>query len=101
MVMKNPPHPGEILREDIIEAHGLTVKAAADLLGLKRTATLSDLLNGRSGVSSEMALRFEIVFGMNMEHLMRMQLAYDVAQAKKNEPELKLTKFKPTGLNAA
>lgn len=101
MTMKNPVHPGEILKEDIIAANGLTIAKAAALLGLKRTATLSDLLNGKSAVSPEMALRFQKVFGINMEFLLRLQLAYDVAQTKKKAADIKVTKFKPSALAVA
>lgn len=93
MPMKNPPHPGEILREDIIDAHGLTVTAAAKHLGLSRTATLSDLLNGRAGVSPEMALRFELAFGLDMEFLLRLQVAYDVAQQRERAASLRIKRF--------
>lgn len=101
MTMKNPPHPGEILREDIIEAHGLTITAAAKQLGLSRTATLSDLLNGHSSVSPEMALRFEKAFGLDMEFLLRLQVAYDVAQQRKNAASLKIEKYKPAKMALA
>ena len=56
MAMKNPPHPGEIIREEIIKALGLTVTDAAEILGVRR-ATLSDVTNGKASVSAEMALR--------------------------------------------
>jgi len=95
MPMKNPPHPGEILREDIIAAHGLTVTATAKQLGLSRTATLSDLLNGRASVSPEMALRFELAFGLDMEFLLRLQVAYDVAQQRKRAASLGIEKYEP------
>ncbi len=62
MAMKNPPHPGEVIREEIIEALGLTITSAADILGVRR-ATLSDVANGKASVSAEMALRLEKAFG--------------------------------------
>ena len=79
--MKNPPHIGSFLRTEVIEELGLTVTAAAEALGVTRQA-LNNLLNEKSALSAEMALRFEKAFGVGMEHLLRMQLAYDVAQAR-------------------
>jgi antitoxin HigA-1 len=79
--MKNPPHIGSFLRTEIIEELGLTVTAAAEALGVTRQA-LNNLLNEKAALSAEMALRFEKAFGVGMEHLLRMQLAYDTAQAR-------------------
>ncbi len=62
MAMKNPPHPGEVIREEIIEALSLTVTSAAEILGVRR-ATLSDVTNGKASVSAEMAFRLEKAFG--------------------------------------
>src|SRR3990167_3611258 len=81
MAMKNPPHPGEIIREEIIEALGLTVTSAAEVLGVRR-ATLSDVTNGKASVSAEMALRLEKAFGVSMDLLLKMQAGYDAAQAR-------------------
>lgn len=81
MPMKNPPHPGEGLKDDLKEL-GLTVTAAAKALGVGRPA-LSSLLNGRSGISSEMAWRLEIVFGGARTFWLRLQIAYDLAHAKR------------------
>ncbi|OGQ75075.1 MAG: addiction module antidote protein, HigA family, partial [Deltaproteobacteria bacterium RIFCSPLOWO2_12_FULL_60_16] len=69
MAMKNPPHPGEIIREEIIKALGLTVTSAAEILGVRR-ATLSDVANGKASVSAEMALRLEKAFGVSMDLLL-------------------------------
>ena len=63
MAMKNPPHPGDIIREEIIEALGLTVTSAAGILGVRR-ATLSDVTNSKASVSAKMALRLEKAFGV-------------------------------------
>jgi antitoxin HigA-1 len=82
MAMKNPPHPGDLIRTEILEPLGLTVSAAASVLKVRR-ATLSDLLNGRAALTPDMALRLEKAFGVDMDHLLRMQLAYDVAQVRK------------------
>ncbi len=79
--MKSPPHIGSFLRTEVIEELGLTVTAAAETLGVSRQA-LNNLLNEKARLSAEMALRFEKAFGVGMEHLLRMQLAYDMAQAR-------------------
>jgi addiction module HigA family antidote len=84
MPMKNPPHPGEFIRTEIIEAAGLTVTAAATALRVSRPA-LSSLLNGRADLSGDMALRIEKAFGVKMDTLMRMQASYDIAQTRKRE----------------
>lgn len=79
--MKTPPHIGSFLRTEVIGELGLTVTAAAKALGVTRQA-LNNLLNEKSALSAEMALRFEKAFGVGMEHLLRMQLAHDMAQAR-------------------
>ena len=80
--MHNPPHPGEIIKELCIEPLGLTVTEAAKSLGTTRK-TLSALLNGRSGVSSEMALRLSKVFGRTPEGWLRLQIQYDLWKTQK------------------
>ena len=79
MSMKNPPHPGDFIRTEIIGPTGLTVTAAAASLKVSRPA-LSSLLNGKADLSGEMALRIEKAFGVKMDTLMRMQSAYDIAR---------------------
>lgn len=91
--MKNPCHPGEFIKYEIIEPLNLTVTAAAKILDVTR-ATLSQLLNQRSNLSPEMALRLEKAFGVSMETLMRMQNSYDISQARKLEHTIKVTPFK-------
>ena len=81
MGMHNPPHPGEIIKEFCIEPLGLTVTKAAESLGVTRK-TFSMLLNGRSGVSPEMALRLSKVFGRTPEGWLRLQIQYDLWKAK-------------------
>ena len=81
MPMKKPPHPGDLIRTEIIETLGLSVSKAAAILKVRR-ATLSDLLAGKAALSPEMALRIEKAFGPDMDHLLRMQLAYDVAETR-------------------
>lgn len=85
--LSNPPHPGIFVREEIIEPLGLSVTAAAPVLGVTRVA-LSNVLNGRAALSPEMALRIEKAFGVRMDTLMRMQGSYDIAQARKHEAEI-------------
>ena len=83
MVMHDPPHPGEIIREFCIDPLGLTVTKAAESLGVTRK-TLSMLLNGKSGISPEMALRLSKVFGRTPEGWLRLQLQYDLWKVKQN-----------------
>lgn len=90
--VKNPPHPGGFVKTEIIEPLGLTVTAAATLLGITRT-TLSTFLNGRSALSPEMALRIEKAFGVRMETLMRMQNSYDISQARLRESDIRIERF--------
>ncbi len=84
MPMKNPPHPGDFIKTEIVEAAGLSVTAAAAALGVSRPA-LSSLLNGKAGLSGDMALRIEKAFGVQMDTLMRMQSAYEIAKTRKRE----------------
>lgn len=95
--MHAPPHPGETLREDVLPALGLTVTDAAGALGVTRVA-LSRVLNGRAGVSPEMALRLERWLGADhggrAEVWLRMQAAYDLVAAEK-EARATLKKIKP------
>ena len=83
MGMHNPPHPGEIIKEFCVESLGLTVTKAAESLGVTRK-TFSMLLNGKSGISPEMALRLSKVFGRTPEGWLRLQLQYDLWKAKQN-----------------
>lgn len=94
--LKNPAHPGGFIRHEIIDPLGLSVTAAAEALGVTR-ATLSTLLNERAHLSSEMALRIEKAFGVSMDTLMRMQNSFDIAQARKREGEIKVSRFKGMG----
>jgi addiction module HigA family antidote len=90
--MKNPPHPGDFIRTEIIEPAGLSVTAAAAALKVSRPA-LSSLLNGKANLSGEMALRFEKAFGVRMETLMRMQSSYDIAQTRKRERQINVKRI--------
>ena len=90
--MKNPAHPGGFVKSEIVEAVGLSVIGAAAALGVTRPA-LSALLNERAGLSPEMALRIEKVFGVSMDTLLRMQTSYDIARTRKREGEINLVRF--------
>jgi addiction module HigA family antidote len=81
MPMKNPPHPGRIVRQECLEALGLTVTAAAAALGVTRQA-LNNLVNEKAGVSPEMAVRLAKAFGSSPETWLRMQAAYDLARIR-------------------
>ncbi|RZB35848.1 MAG: antitoxin HigA-1 [Desulfobacteraceae bacterium Eth-SRB2] len=83
MRMHNPPHPGEIIREFCVEPLNLTITDAAKALGVTRK-TLSTLLNGRAGVSPEMAIRLSRVFGRTPEGWLRLQLQFDLWKAEQS-----------------
>ena len=84
MSMKNPPHPGDFIRTELLIPAGLSVTAAAKALGVSRP-TLSSLLNCKADLSGDMALRIEKAFGVKMDTLMRMQVSYDIARTRKRE----------------
>jgi len=99
MPMFNPPHPGEFIRTEIIEPLGLSVTAAAKVLYVSRPA-LSSLLNGKAGLSGDMALRIEKAFGPKMDTLMRMQSAYDIARTRRRERKIRVRRFRRTEVAA-
>ena len=82
-------HPGEWLREEIVEPAGLNVTALADHLDVSRQS-ISKLLNGRQGLSADMAIRFEKAFGLKAETLLRMQSAHELAEARAHEDEIEV-----------
>jgi addiction module HigA family antidote len=92
MSLKNPPHPGGVIRRQVIEPLGLSVTEAARILGVTRQA-VSLLLNERTDLSSEMALRIEKAFGPKMDHLMRMQLAFDLARQRQREGRIRVKRY--------
>ncbi len=94
MPMRKPPHPGDLIRTEIIEALNLSVSKAADILKVRR-ATLSDLLHGKCALTPEMALRIEKAFGPDMDHLLRMQLAFDVAKTREHERTIVVKRYVP------
>lgn len=92
MEMFNPPHPGEIIREDCLKPLGLTVTEAARGLGVSRQS-LSELINGRNGVSADMAIRLEKAGWSTAESWLRNQLSYDLWRARQHARRFKVTKF--------
>ena len=92
MQMHNPPHPGEIIRELCIEPLGLSVTEAAEALGVSRK-TLSNILNGRAGISPEMAVRLSIAFDTTAESWLNQQTQYDLWFAEKERKNLNVKKL--------
>ena len=92
MKMHNPPHPGEILRSLCLEPLGLSVTDAAKGLGVSRK-TLSSVLNGRAGVSPEMAVRLSIAFDTSAESWLNQQVQYDLWQAEKRRKSLRVSRL--------
>ncbi len=92
MRMHNPPHPGEVLRQLCLEPLGLNVTEAAKGLGVSRK-TLSAILNGRAGISAEMAVRLSLAFGTTAESWLNHQLQYDLWQAEKRRKSLRVMKL--------
>jgi len=93
MPMKNPAHPGRVVRNACLEPLGLSVTEGAKTLGVTRQA-LNNVINGKSGISPEMAIRLSKAFGSTAETWLRMQLAYDLAQARKDEAKIKVKRLR-------
>ena len=89
MAMKNPAHPGRSIRNACLVPLGLSVTEGAKLLGVTRQA-LNNIINGKSGISPEMAIRLTKAFGSTEETWLRMQIAYDLAVARKGESKIKV-----------
>ena len=89
-----PSHPGDFVRIEVIEELGLNITKAAEILGVRR-ATLSALLNGRAGMSAEMALRVEKAFGVSMDMLLRMQAWHDASQMRARAREIAVEPYQP------
>lgn len=92
MLMHNPPHPGEIIKELCLEPLGISVTAAAEGLGVSRK-TLSAILNGRAGISPEMAVRLSIAFDTSSESWLNQQSQYDLWQAEKSRNSLHVSRL--------
>jgi antitoxin HigA-1 len=93
MRMKNPPHPGLSVRHDCLEPLGLSIAEGAKALGVTRQA-MNNLVSGKAGISAEMAIRLEKAFGGGAETWLRMQSAYDLAQAEKRARKIKVRRVK-------
>jgi addiction module HigA family antidote len=89
MPMKNPAHPGRIVKSACLEPLGLSVTDGAKVLDVTRQ-TLTKIVNGKSGISPEMAIRLSKAFGSAPETWLRMQVSYDLAQARKDESKIKV-----------
>lgn len=94
MPIKNPPHPGLSVRLNCLEPFSLTVTEGAKVLGVSRT-TLSRLINGQAGVSPDMAIRLSKAFGATPDIWIRMQAAYDLAQARQHEASIRVKRYEP------
>ncbi|MGH7039870.1 MAG: HigA family addiction module antitoxin [Stellaceae bacterium] len=88
------PHPGAFIRDEILDELGLSISEAAAVLGVRR-ATLSDLVNGHTALSPEMALRIEKAFGVNMEMLLRMQAWHDAQAMRRRAGEIDVKRYQP------
>ena len=98
--MKNPVHPGRIVRHDCLEPLGLSVTDAAKVLGVTRQA-LNNVVNGKSGISPEMAIRLTKAFGSTPETWLGMQSAFDLAEARKHESKIKVRRLHVSELRAS
>ncbi len=94
MVVKIPPHPGEAVRKSCLEPSALSVTDGAKILGVTRQA-LSNLINGKTGISTEMAIRLSKAFGNTPDSWIGMQAAYDLAQALKREKHIRVQRYAP------
>ena len=94
MKMKNPPHPGRLIRHECLEPLDLSITRAADILGVTRL-TLSNLVNGKNGVSPEMAIRLSKAFGSSPEVWLGLQMDYHLAQVKKGAARIIVKKAAP------
>lgn len=94
MPMKNPPHPGHSIKEACLEPLELSVTEGAKVLGVTRH-TLSRVINGQSGISPDMAIRLEKAGWSNADHWMRLQMAYELAQARKRQDQIRVKRHEP------
>ena len=92
MPMKTPVHPGRVVKHDCLEPGGLSVTHAAKVLRVTRQA-LNNIVNGKAGISPEMAIRLEKAFGSTADTWLRMQANYDLAQARKHEARIKVERY--------
>ncbi|MBI5263294.1 MAG: HigA family addiction module antidote protein [Bradyrhizobium sp.] len=92
MPMKNPSHAGDVIYWGVLEPLGISITKAAEILGVRR-ATLSAVVNGKASLSPELALRVEKAFGPEVDHLLRIQAAYDAAQIRKRAKNIKVKRY--------
>jgi antitoxin HigA-1 len=92
MLMHNPPHPGEIIKALCLEPLGVSITEAAEALGVSRK-TLSSIINGKSGISPEMAVRLSIAFDTSSESWLNQQTQYDLWQAEQHRQELRVKRL--------
>ena len=92
MLMYNPPHPGEIIKALCLEPLGISITEAAEALGVSRK-TLSSIVNGKSGISPEMAVRLSIAFDTSSESWLNQQTQYDLWQAEQHRKELRVRRL--------
>ena len=100
MQMKNPSHPGGVIYWGILEPLGLSITRTADILGVRR-ATLSAVVNGKASLSADLALRIEKAFGPKMDILLQMQTAYDIAEVRDREGDIKVKRYVQVGTSRA
>ncbi len=94
MAMKYPPHPGRSIKQNCLDAVGLNVTEAAKVLGVARH-TLSRVLNGHAAISPDMAIRLEKAGWSNADHWLRLQTAYELAQARQHQDQIKVERYEP------
>lgn len=94
MSMKAPPHPGRSIKDACLNPLGLTVTEAAKILHVARH-TLSRVLNGQAAISPDMAIRLEKAGWSNADHWLRLQVAFDLAQARKHADEIRVKRYEP------
>ena len=94
MPMKNPPYPGRSIKDACLEPLGLNITEGAKVLGVTRN-TLSRVINGQSGISPDMAIRLEKAGWSNADHWLRLQTAYDLAQARKHQNRIQVDRYEP------
>jgi addiction module HigA family antidote len=94
MLMKNPPHPGRSIKDACLDPLGLSITEGAKVLGVTRN-TLSRVINGQSGISADMAIRLEKAGWSNADHWLRLQTAYELAEARKQEDRIKVVRYEP------
>lgn len=99
MPMKNPPHPGHSIKDACFEPLQLSVTEGARVLGVARH-TLSRVINGKAGISPEMAIRLEKAGWSNADHWLRLQVAFDLARARQRESKIKVKRYEPGELSA-